>query len=156
MRIFGISRDIVWRILKITSFTLTECLFIKHYNDFWQELAFYNWISQQHDFHLKILFSDECIFKSDGFVNTWNFRYWVQINPHWLKEIHHQIVWKVNVWFGIVSEIVGPVLFDENLNDDRYSALIVTDLPVLLENLPLQLRLNMHVRCIHRDLLVRH
>jgi len=82
MRIFGISRDIVWRILKITSFTLTECLFIKHYNDFRQELAFYNWISQQHDFHLKILFSDECIFKSDGFVNTWNFRYWVQINPH--------------------------------------------------------------------------
>jgi len=29
------------------------------------------------------------------------------------------------------------------INSDRYSALIVTDLPVLLENLPLQLRLNM-------------
>jgi len=36
----------------------------------------------------------------------------------------------------------SPVFFDENLNSDRYSALIVTDLSVLLKNL-LQLRLNM-------------
>jgi len=96
------------------------------------------------DFHLKILFSDECTFKSDGSVNTWKSRYWTRINNlHWLREID-QIVWKVNVWCGIIgSQIVGPVFFDKNLNDDRYSTLIVTDLPVLLENLPLQLRLNM-------------
>jgi len=68
----------------------------------------------------------------------------LRINLHWLKEIDHQIVWKVNVWCGIIeSQIVNSVFFDENLNSDRYSALIVTDLLVLLENLSLQLRLNM-------------
>jgi len=96
---------------------------------------------------LKILFSDECTFKSDGSVNTWNSRYLTRINPHWLREINHQTVWKVNVWCDIIgSQIVGPVFFDENLNGDRYSALVVKDLLVLLENLPLQLRLNMWFR----------
>jgi len=38
-----------------------------------------------------------------------------------LKEINHQIVWKVNVWCGIIgSQIVGPVFFDENLNGDKF------------------------------------
>jgi len=46
-------------------------------------------------------------------------------------------------WGIIRNQIVGPVFFDENLNGDRYSTLIVTDLPVLLENFPLQLHLNM-------------
>jgi len=56
----------------------------------------------------------------------------------WLREVNHQTVWKANVWCSIIgSQIVGPVFFDENVNDDIYSALIVTDLPVLLENLPL-------------------
>jgi len=55
-----------------------------------------------------------------------------------LREIDHQTVWKVHVWYGTIgSQIVGPVLFDENLNGDRYSALIMKDLPILLENLSL-------------------
>jgi len=45
--------------------------------------------------------------------------------------------------FGVTLLEVGPVFFDKNLNGDRYSAVIVTDLPVLFENLPLQLHLNM-------------
>jgi len=54
------------------------------------------------------------------------------------REIDHQTVWKVYVWCGIIgSQIVGPVFFDKNLNGNRYSTLIVTDLPVLLENLSL-------------------
>jgi len=57
----------------------------------------------------------------------------------------HQTVWKVNVSLcGIIgSQIVGPVFFDENINSDIYSALIETDFPVLLENIPLRLRLNL-------------
>ncbi|KYN23489.1 hypothetical protein ALC57_04093, partial [Trachymyrmex cornetzi] len=143
----GISRNTAWNILRSNKFhayrmSVHQSL---NYNDFQQRLRFCNWIRQQpRDFHLKILFSDECTFKSDGSVNTWKSHFWVQNNPHWLREIDHQIVWKVNVWCGIIgSEIVGPVFFDENLYGDRYSALIETDLPVLLENLPLKLRLDM-------------
>jgi len=89
------------------------------------------------------LSSNECTFKSDGSINTWNCRYWSQVNPHWLTEIDHQHKWKINVWCGIIgSHIIGPIFFQETLNADRYSALIETDLPVLLETL-LRLRLDM-------------
>ncbi|XP_026828192.1 uncharacterized protein LOC113562595 [Ooceraea biroi] len=129
----GVSRDIIWRIMRANKFhpyrmSVHQAL---KYDDFQQRLAFCNWIRQQPpDFHLKILFSDECTFKSNGSNNTWNCRYWSQVNPHWLREIDHQHVWKVNVWCGIIgSQIVGPIFFEENLNADRYSALIETDLP---------------------------
>jgi len=61
-----------------------------------------------------------------------------------LTETDHQHKWKINVWCGIIrSRIIGPIFFQETLNSDRYSALIETDLPVLLETLPLRLRLDM-------------
>ena len=47
------------------------------HDDFEQRLVLCNWIREQPpDLHFKILFSDECTFKSDGSVNTWNCRYW--------------------------------------------------------------------------------
>ncbi|EFN61149.1 hypothetical protein EAG_00185, partial [Camponotus floridanus] len=97
-----------------------------NYDDCQNRLAFCNWIRQQPpNFHHKILFSDESTFKCDGSVNTWNCRYWSQVNPHWLREIDHQHIWKVNVWCGIIgSQIIGPIFFEENLNAVRYSALI--------------------------------
>lgn len=56
----------------------------------------------------------------------------------------HQHIWKVNVWCGIIgNQVVGPVFFDEKLNGTRYAIFIEKELPVLLENLPLQLRLDM-------------
>jgi len=81
----NVSRNIVWRILKNNKFYPYRMFVYQalNYNDFRQILAFCNWIRQQpHDSHLKILFSDECTFKSDGSVNIWNSRYWAQINPH--------------------------------------------------------------------------
>ncbi|XP_018376644.1 PREDICTED: uncharacterized protein LOC108769919 [Trachymyrmex cornetzi] len=87
-------------------------------DDHRQRLIFCNWITQQLPiFHRSILFSDECTFKSDGEVNTYNLCYWAQENPHWYREIDHQRIWKVNVWCGIVdTHIVGPFFFEENLN----------------------------------------
>jgi len=58
----GVSRDIVWRILKNNKFYPYRMSVhqVLNYNDFRQRLAFCNLIRQQpHDFHLKILFSDE-------------------------------------------------------------------------------------------------
>ncbi|XP_029675902.1 uncharacterized protein LOC115243229 [Formica exsecta] len=142
----GVSRNSIWRGFRQNKFhpyrmSLYQAL---NNNDFHQRLAFCNWIRQPPDFHHKILFSDECTFKSDGSVNTWNCRHWSLVNPHRLREIDHQHVWKINVWCGIIgNRIIGPIFFEENLNADRYSALIETDLPVLLETLPLRLRLDM-------------
>jgi len=56
----GVSRDIVWRILKNNKFYAYRMSVhqVLNYNNFRQRLAFCNCIRQQpHDFHLKILFS---------------------------------------------------------------------------------------------------
>lgn len=143
----GISRSIISRILRENSFhpyrmSLHQAMTL---DDHRQRLIFCNWITQQlPTFHRSILFSDECTFKSDGEVNTHNLRYWAQENPHWYREIDHQRIWKVNVWCGIVdTHIVGPFFFEENLNRFLYVDLLENELPRLLEDIPLQLRLNM-------------
>ena len=85
------------------------------HDDFEQRFAFCNWIKEQlPDFHFKILFSDECTFKN-GSVNTWNCGYWSENNLHWLIQIDHQHIWKVNVWCGIIgSQIIGPIFLKQS------------------------------------------
>lgn len=78
--------------------------------DFQDRLQFCNWaLGQPGDFHRSVLWSDECTFKSDAEVNTWNCRYW------------SQHVWKVNVRCGILDDqIIGPIFLEQNLNSFRY------------------------------------
>lgn len=160
----GISRSTISRIFRENSFhpyrmSLHQAMTL---NDHRQRLIFCNWITQQlPNFHRSILFSDECTFKSDGEINTHNFRYWAQENPHWYREMDHQRIWKVNVWCGIVdTHIVGPFFFQENLNRFLYADLLKNELPRLLEDIPLQLRLNMWFQqdgCpAHTSVIARH
>lgn len=143
----GISKSTVSLILRASKFHPYRMELHQALNniDIRQRLEFCNWMRRQpEDFHRRILWSDESVFKSDASVNTWNCRHWTQQNPHWLITIDNQRIWKVNVWCGIIGDqILGPIFFDENLDRFRYAALIEQDLPNLLENLPLQLRLNM-------------
>lgn len=135
-------------------------------HDIVQRLQLCNWCrGQPAGFHQRILWTDECTFKSDGSVNTWNCRYWAPQNPHWLRTIDNQHIWKVNVWCGIIdNKIIGPIVFNGNLHRHRYVQLLETDLPNLLEDIPLHLRLTMwfqqdgcpaHTSLISRDTLNR-
>ncbi len=135
----GISRNSIARIYKENNLhpyrvSLHQALTM---DDCRQRLEFCNWIRQQPpNFHQKILFSDECTLKSDDSLNTWNSRYWAQENPHWLQEMDYLHVWKVNIWCGIIEKhVVGPFIFEENLNGIRYANFIKNDLPPLLENI---------------------
>lgn len=143
----GVGRSTISRVLREHKFhpyrmsvrqTLSE-------NDHTQRLQFCNWIREQpNDFHRNILFSDESTFKSDGSVNTWNCRYWSQVNPNWIREMDHQHIWKVNVWCGIIgSRVVGPIVLEGNLTGDRYSVLLQRELLDLIEEFPIQLRRDM-------------
>lgn len=55
-------------------------------NDYQSRMTFCNW---SHGQPHKILFSDECLFKSDFEVNNRNFRYYFDINLYWLKEVDY-------------------------------------------------------------------
>ena len=70
--------------------------------------------------------------------------YWSVENPHWLHEVEHQRQWSINVWCGKVGDqLVGPHFFEGKLNGPRYREFLETDLPFLLENVPLAVRQQM-------------
>jgi len=51
-------------------------------------ITFFNWI----------VFFDEVTFELHGSVNEHNFRYWIDENPHWMRNFHTQYPQKLNVW----------------------------------------------------------
>ncbi|KAJ8914075.1 hypothetical protein NQ315_014269 [Exocentrus adspersus] len=81
--------------------------------DFDSRLDFCNWllnmIQDDPELLLRILWSDEATFRSDGTVNRHNMHYWSATNPHWMQEVQHQGRWSINVWCGILGgRIIGP------------------------------------------------
>lgn len=65
----------------------------------------------------RILWTDECIFRSDGSINRHNEHHYAEENPHCRKIIHVQGRYNVNVWMGIFNDmIIGPYFFPENVN----------------------------------------
>ncbi|KAJ8956613.1 hypothetical protein NQ318_013966 [Aromia moschata] len=68
-----------------------------------------------------LIFCNESTFTLNGIVNRQKYRYWADVNPHWVMEAHTN-TWmgngntcpqKVNVWAGIVgNRVVGPYFFE--------------------------------------------
>lgn len=111
--------------------------------DFPRRTAFCEWfmIKNQEDpeFWRKVIWSDEASFTNNGIFNRHNAHYWSTQNLHLTKPSNFQIVWKFNVWVGLINnQLIGPVVYDQNLNAAFYSQNI---LPFLeenyLDNLPL-------------------
>lgn len=91
----------------------------------------------------KILWTDECVFHSDGGINRHNEHHYAEQNPHCRKTIHVQGRYSVNVWAGILDDmIIGPFFFPQNthVNGEVYADFIEHTLSDLLENVPLALR----------------
>jgi len=92
----------------------------------------------------KIMWTDEAKFHNNGVVNHHNNHFWSDSNPHVFSETNSQSRWGVNVWCGIIDEfLVGPYFFDENLNGKKYFDFLKNDLPILMENIPIQQRLDL-------------
>lgn len=93
------------------------------------------------DFFRRVCFTDESIFTQKGIFNKQNTRYWSPQNPHWTREVNNQQRWKIIVWAGIVGDqLIGPHIFEENLNGERYLNFLRNVLPGLLANNPIQRR----------------
>uniref|UniRef100_A0A2S2PUA8 DUF4817 domain-containing protein n=1 Tax=Schizaphis graminum TaxID=13262 RepID=A0A2S2PUA8_SCHGA len=114
----------------------------------------------------KILWTDESCFNNNGIVNRHNSHYWNGANPFWTRESNAQVRWSTNVWCGIISGyLIGPYFYAGILTGERYLDFLTNTLPILLENIPLNVRENMwlqqdgappHNANIVRDYLNRH
>ncbi|KAE8743491.1 hypothetical protein FOCC_FOCC010914, partial [Frankliniella occidentalis] len=98
------------------------------------------------DFIRNVMFTDECTFGSDGTANRHNSHHWAAKgnNPHCYQNNRRQGHFSVNVWAGIVGDfIVGPYFLEHNVNAENYANFLNDQLPVLLGDLPAEVRRNM-------------
>lgn len=119
--------------------------------DFDRRLDYCHWlmgmVNENPQFLSTILWTDEATFNSDGGVNFHNMHFWAAENPHWMQEVQHQGRWSVNVWCGIIGgTIVGPYFFEQALTGNIFLEFLRNTLPVLLENVNLELRQNMFLQ----------
>lgn len=113
--------------------------------DFDRRLEYCHWmanmLAENRGFLSQILWTDEATFHSDGSVNRHNMHYWSATNPHWMQQVQHQGKWSVNVWCGILGgQIIGPYIFHGSINGQIYYDFLSNILPILLEEVPLQIR----------------
>lgn len=113
-----------------------------HPGDALRRLNFCNWITQQiaNDANIlnKIIWLDECKFTNQGMFNRKNEHYWSVENPRQFREIRHQRRFHLNVWCGILGDrLLGPFIYEETLNGERYLNFLNTQLMEYLENFPL-------------------
>lgn len=116
--------------------------------DYRQRVNFCNWllsrIEEQPDFHNNILYTDEATFTRDGVFNSHNLHEWAHENPHNKKPFGHQHRFSLNVWLGIIgTRIVGPHFLPNRLNAENYLHFLNEILPVLLEDVTLNIRRNL-------------
>lgn len=149
-RDLGLNYSLVHRILKeqkLHPYHLVLHQELKE-TDFDRRLNHCNWLKEMvndnPDFLNKILWTDEATFTSSGKVNLHNSHYWSETNPHWQREVNYQNRWTVNVWCGILNgKIIGPFFFEGTLTGEKYLEFLTDNLPILLEDVPIQNRLNM-------------
>lgn len=115
-----------------TATRLTFCRLIQNYRN------------RNIHFCKKILFTDEACFRRSGITNLHNEHVYSDENPHATKVTHFQHEFKINIWAGIINNvIVGPVVMPDQLNGNDYLNFLQQTLPDLLEDLPLIARQNM-------------
>lgn len=107
-------------------------------------LHFCNWLAENSHLCKKILFTDEAIFTRSGLYNVHNEHWWSKENPRRFVEKNFQHRFSVNVWCGMIgSQLIGPHIFEGKLTGNVYANFLKTELPLLLEDVPLKTRLRM-------------
>ena len=111
-------------------------------------LAFCQWLlnedEQNPDTLKRILWTDESTFTREGVFNTRNSHVWSYDNPHATTIRSFQAQWTLNVWAGIIGDhILGPFFLPARLTGEAYLNFLENDLPILLEDVALNVRRNM-------------
>jgi hypothetical protein len=92
-------------------------------------------------FNVSVLFTDEAMFTRESVFNYHNEHVWAGQNAHAARKSHLQRNFSVNLWAGIVGgTLFGPHMLPARLTGELYLRFLDNDLPLLLENVPLDIR----------------
>lgn len=148
--ILEVSQTTIHRALKLHNIHGYHYQKVQHLRaeDFPRRMLYCQWalnkITDDRRFFSKVLFTDESYFSNNVLPNMHNLHHYSDTNPHLTRPRNFQRRWVLNVWGGILGEnIIGPHFFDEPLDGERYSEFLRNELPLLLEDVPLNLRYNM-------------
>lgn len=108
-----------------------------------RRLEFCNWLSfklnEDDNFLNKVIWTDECNFTTNGLFNRHNEHYWSVENPRQNQEVRPQGRLSFNVWVGMWNnKIIGPFIYEGNLNSRRYLDLINNNILDALDLEPLE------------------
>lgn len=136
----GASQSTVWKILKkekLHPYHLTPVQELIE-PDYQKRINFCQWLVQNESLLPNVLWTDESQFTKEGVFNFHNSHQWAHANPHATRQNKTQFKFHVNLWAGILGNtIIGPHIFEESLNANRYLSFLQDVLPVLLEDVPL-------------------
>lgn len=112
--------------------------------DYQARIVFCQWHLRQNGidplFKSTVLFTDEFTFIHDGIFNTHNTHTWA----HATVRRSHQVRYSINVWAGIIGEyIIGPYQLPNRLTGEVFTQFLEETLPVLLEEMPLDVHRRM-------------
>lgn len=146
----GLSKWTVWKILK------REGLHPYHFRrvqdltepDFTRRSVFCSWILRKlrsnPNFLKTIMWTDEATFTRSGYTNHRNEHLWLHENPHAVRPSSFQHQFSVNVWAGMINDIlIGPLILPATLNGPRFLEFLQTEYQDALMELPLAYRLRM-------------
>lgn len=126
-----IAQKSVQNILKQIKFHPYKIYLVQELNDddFDRRIEFCETMMQRIDaepnFLFNIVFSDEATFELNGHINRHNCRFWSDNNPHWMLEAKTQYPQKLNVWAGVLNNVlIGPFFIDGNLTAAKYEDML--------------------------------
>jgi len=145
-----IAKTTVWKVLKNDNLKAYHFTPVQHLEEFdpQSRLQFCQMILRKHQedrtFLKHLLFTDEATFTRDGVYNYHNAHTWSEVNPHAIRDDNFQRSFKVNVWCGMLGNILlGPYEMSY-LDGETYLNFLQEDFEEMLdEHVPLLTRQNM-------------
>ncbi|KAJ8915286.1 hypothetical protein NQ315_014794 [Exocentrus adspersus] len=134
-------------------------------NDFERRIHFCQWVHnvvvENEDFFKFMLFTDECTFHRNGFVNRHNFHYYDTQNSHIVQVNNHQHNWSINVWGGILHNyVIGPYILQGSVTGEVFQNFLRNDFPRLIQHVPDFIKNRMWLQLdeasAHFSVIVRH
>ncbi|KAJ8914916.1 hypothetical protein NQ315_016070 [Exocentrus adspersus] len=106
-----------------------------------KRIHFCQWVhnveAENENFFKFVLFTDECTFYRNGFVNRHNFHYYDTQNSHIVQVNNHQHNWSINVWGGILhNHVIGPYIFQGSVTGEVFLNFLRNDFPRLIQHVP--------------------